>query len=222
MTLVTIITLLIPLLTMSGAQSEYHLTRTVPASHLDAIYDSCQSTTINKFCFGGKANETAFPEGHGCLKDRDCDVLIHAIRGEKNSSDGHVDWQLCVQQVRAVGALFVISKEQVQDSNGSLRNIAAAVYNDGKESWTSASTGDLEPINATDVFENILAIKEMVNVTTTPPVACVMFTSPVVMKFPGGLEIDLVNDTITPFIYGGRDDQPFDYQLSPTLIFSLK
>lgn len=49
-------------------------------SKLDEVYENCQVERPKHFCLGAKANETAFPEGRGCLKDKDCEAIVYAIQ----------------------------------------------------------------------------------------------------------------------------------------------
>lgn len=98
------ITVLLPLITLATAQFEYQdhqkdwpYTNIIPTDtksgeYLDKIYEDCQSTTDGKFCKGGKGNETGFPEGQGCLKDKNCPFLVHSTKGDQT-----IYWENCAQ-----------------------------------------------------------------------------------------------------------------------------
>lgn len=171
--------------------------KVLPGSHLDTIYDSCQSTAVNKFCIGGKGNDTGFPEGCGCLKDKNCEVIITATRLDKEDTNGHgIEWQSCITVDRGHRFyVFLVSKEQIQAVTKLTReSVIAAIGNRGDHGFATTRKADGKQVN--------MEIKEMANVTSTPPSTCLTVTSPLVIKLSTGDKIDLINEQLFPTIFG--------------------
>lgn len=111
MTLVPLLTILLPHITLTIAAYQSAIlikdqTRYFDAHHLIGVYNNCQSPDNGTFCMGSKAAATGFPEGHGCLKDRDCDAIMLATRESKPShKNSTILWTFYLKRVPELESL---------------------------------------------------------------------------------------------------------------------
>lgn len=113
----------------------------------------------------------------------------------------------------------MISTKQVQNFLNASRVTIAKLMFDGHSAWLLAKNNDafiLESSKMKDIF----VLGEKYKITSRPPLDCVTFLSPLVMKFPDGDKIDLINEKIFAVINGNAATQSSNHLPQEVLLFN--
>lgn len=163
-------------------------TKTFDAKHLEDIYEACQETRIDQFCFGGRDDDRAFPEGTGCLRRKDCHAVVTGHR-----SGNTIEWTLLMDldsgsealvfQLISFGSVTTKADLRVFVVSAGSHVLVDAVDNNGKQIRIDSTNGK-------DIYK-VKDLSVIKSGKTSPRMLMARLTSPTVISFtPNSWNVD--------------------------------
>lgn len=170
-------------------------TKIIEAKHLDIIYDSCQSTTFDKFCIGQRGWDNGFPEGTDCLGQRNCQALLTGHRNGKK-----IEWLLLLALDKEAAEVRFVVKTP---SKVGLHDVSVRLKSDDDKAVVGAIDDNFKEVaidstNNQDMFKFVDSALIERATPTSPRILMARLTSPTVIRFvPISWNVDTSQETTT-------------------------
>lgn len=176
-----------------------------PDQRLEKIYKDCQMNAARLFCMGSKGDATVLGGEGGCLKDKNCEVVIHAVQLDvplaSEETKGHtIMWSLVVPWLR-LDAQFYLKPitELRQKVEYPLKSVLYSTTQ-GRSLYTF-SNGTVQGIHVQhDDYPTTFVRHERITVTSTKVTIFTFSSNDVISCKANGYEVDAGKEELIPVI----------------------